>query len=119
MGFPSPAADYVEQRINLNDLVRGYPSSTIALMCGKHMAIVNAAQKPRDGNEVLLRYQNQREWGIVLMPAGRQPAIRLNDNRMLQGEDLEEVVIEGVVVVEVHAVMEPFDLDDTYFGMLP
>ncbi len=29
MGFPSPAGDYMEQRINLNDLVRGYPSSTI------------------------------------------------------------------------------------------
>ncbi|ORM66672.1 translesion error-prone DNA polymerase V autoproteolytic subunit [Pantoea rwandensis] len=63
-GFPSPAQDYVEQRIDLNDLLVSHPSATYFIkvsgdsmieggISDGDMLIVDSAQKPEQGDVVV------------------------------------------------------------------
>lgn len=60
MGFPSPAADYVEESISLDKRLIAHPSATYMMIAGSTylragiiegaMLIVDAALQPRDGS---------------------------------------------------------------------
>ncbi|ORM61348.1 DNA polymerase V [Pantoea rodasii] len=63
-GFPSPAQDYVEQRIDLNDLFVAHPSATYFIkvsgdsmidagISDGDMLIVDSSQKPEHGDVVV------------------------------------------------------------------
>lgn len=63
-GFPSPAQDYIEQRLDLNDLLVQHPSSTYfvrasgssmieANISDGDLLIVDSSLRPRDGQIVV------------------------------------------------------------------
>lgn len=52
MGFPSPAADYVEARINLNMLFILHPFSTSVLDIGDVRHFYEAAVQPKSGEDI-------------------------------------------------------------------
>lgn len=60
MGFPSPAADYVEERISLDKRLIAHPSATYMMIAGTtylragilkgEMLIVDSSMTPKDGS---------------------------------------------------------------------
>lgn len=67
-GFPSPAADYVEERLNVNDLLIPHPHSTFLVRCSgdsminafippKCLLLVDKSLKAENG-DIVLAYLN-------------------------------------------------------------
>lgn len=52
-GFPSPAADYVEQRIDLNQLLIQHPSATYFVKASGDLLIVDSAITASHGDIVI------------------------------------------------------------------
>lgn len=70
MAFPSPAADYLEERIDLNELLIAHPSATFffkvetTAMLGDNivpgsLAIIDRALKPRDNDIVVVNVNGE------------------------------------------------------------
>lgn len=96
MGFPSPAADYVEDRINLNTLFIHHPSATLLIdHCGLTY-VVDAAITPRDGDT--LCYEIFGEQGIGKLMCG---CIVTPDGESIEGEALSEVIVMGRVILTI------------------
>lgn len=101
MGFPSPAADYVESRIDLNKLFIPHPSATFLVERGSLSYVVDSSLKPRAGDEVC--YELFGEQGIGKM-MGR--AIITPDGDAIEGSVLDDLMIRGVVVLQVMKVWD-------------
>jgi len=96
MGFPSPAADYVEDRINLITLFIHHPSATSLIdHCGLTY-VVDAAITPRDGDT--LCYEIFGEQGIGKLMGGW---IVMPDGESIEGEALSEVIVMGKVILTI------------------
>lgn len=96
MGFPSPAADYVEDRINLNTLFVHHPSATSLIDHGGLTYVVDAAITPRDGDT--LCYEIFGEQGIGKLMGG---CIVTPDGEVIEGEALSEVIVMGKVILTI------------------
>lgn len=90
--FPSPAADYIEQRITATDLVHINPGSTIYLQSDNSVVLVDRSLKASDGCTVAFEMLGQNYFGKIM---GR--SIITEDGDALEGEALEDVVVIGVV----------------------
>lgn len=101
MGFQSPAQDYVESRIDLNNLFILHPSATFLVEHGNLSYVVDSSLKPQPGDEVC--YELFGEQGIGKM-MGR--AIITPDGDALEGATLDDMLIRGVVVVQVMKVWD-------------
>ncbi len=101
MGFPSPAQDYVESRIDLNALFIHHPSATFLVERDNLSYVVDSSLKPAPGDEVC--YELFGEQGIGKM-MGR--AIITPDGEALEGSVLDDLVICGVVVLQVMKVWD-------------
>lgn len=108
-GFPSPATDYVEERINLNNFLIRNPSSTFVFKCtGLSMVdafmpplcriVVDRSIKPKNGDIVLayynggftVKYLQVNEHKCKLIAANRKwPEIEIHNP--------SDLVIWGVV----------------------
>jgi len=110
-GFPSPAADYVEGRIDLNDLLAPHPSATFTFRISGHsltrsgihdgdLALVDRSLTARSGDVVVavldgeltakrLRIKNGRVW---LEPDSDDPA-----HRAMEVTDNPSFEIWGVI----------------------
>ena len=109
MGFPSPAADYVESRIDLNKVCNCTgPASRLYVAeryHGKHinsgtMLLIDPAIKPVDGNLLLAQINGELDvWRLVtILRRGLESLI--DKNVFIEfGEAFtdDELVIEGVV----------------------
>lgn len=101
MGFPSPAADFVESRIDLNKLMIHHPSSTIRIETPSGFALVDSSITPAAGNKVA--------WQIDGYPmAGKyfRHVIITEEGETIDGESLDGVVMLGVVTHEILSVYE-------------
>lgn len=96
MGFQSPAQDYVESRIDLNNLFILHPSATFLVERGNLSYVVDSSLKPAPGDEVC--YELFGEQGVGKM-MGR--AIITPDGEAIEGVMLDDMLIRGVVVVQV------------------
>lgn len=47
MGFPSPTKDYIESRIDMNELMIAVPSATLFVPTTDGFAIVDKSRKPK------------------------------------------------------------------------
>lgn len=109
MGFPSPAGDYVESRIDLNKVCNCTgPASRLYIAeryHGKHinsgtMLLIDPAIKPVDGNLLLAQINGELDvWRLVtILRRGLESLI--DKNVFIEfGEAFtdDELVIEGVV----------------------
>ncbi|MEO6671217.1 MAG: translesion error-prone DNA polymerase V autoproteolytic subunit [Ferruginibacter sp.] len=118
-GFPSPAADYLCKRINLNDIIIKHPLSTFVVGC-KGSSMVDAYIPPKaklvvdrsitatNGKIVLaavngeftVKYFSKKDGRVQLIPAN--PAYKIIDVT----EEME-LLIWGVVI---HILINPDDL---------
>ncbi|MEY8769045.1 phage repressor protein [Erwinia sp. ACCC 02193] len=101
MGFQSPAQDYVESRIDLNNLFILHPSATFLIERGNLSYVVDSSLNPAPGDEVC--YELFGEQGIGKM-MGR--AIITPDGDAIEGSVLDDLLIHGVVVLQVMKVWD-------------
>lgn len=99
MGFPSPAADYVERSLNINDLCMTPNSRIIETEDG--YAVIDTAKKPVDG---CYCYVSTSDGTDFVQCAGGKLVTR--DGMVIRGEALDEVTVLGVVTFECIRVMD-------------
>ncbi|QQN44929.1 hypothetical protein JGY86_07370 [Raoultella sp. XY-1] len=91
MGFPSPAADYVERRLNITSLCNlDANSRTIETSDG--YAIIDVSQRPGQGDIVLIHHDGRTEFAKLM---GR--AFITAEGEAIEGEALDDVSVAGVV----------------------
>ena len=115
-GFPSPAQDYMDSSIDLNQALVTHPESTfLARVAGDSMidadvregdiVVVDKSQEVRDGDmavcvlngEFTLKYVVRTESGVVLRPANESyPPIQVGDGDVFE--------VWGVVTYVIHKV---------------
>ncbi|WP_428945316.1 phage repressor protein [Pantoea sp. FN060301] len=96
MGFPSPAADYVERRLCLNQLFLHHPAASRLIEFGGLIYLVDAAIKPVNGDYIA--YELFGEQGIGRLMGN---AIITPDGEAFEGEALSEVVVMGCVTLTI------------------
>lgn len=109
MGFPSPASDYVESRIDLNK-VCSFCGPSVRIFTAEHyhgehinsgtMLLVDSSIKPVDGNIILTQMNGEYEVYRLVTVLRRGLESLIDKNDFIQfGEEFvdDEIVIEGVV----------------------
>lgn len=91
MGFPSPAQDYVEPALNLNDLCDIAGNGRV-IETSAGYAVINPALKCPPGADVLIQAFGRTHFAKV---AGH--AFITADGEALEGEALDDVVVLGRV----------------------
>ncbi|RTP87949.1 LexA family transcriptional regulator, partial [Enterobacter asburiae] len=99
MGFPSPAADYVEQRISLDQRIITRPAATYFMRAGAThyregilsgaLLVVDASMRPCDGSLLVCRmegelrikrYRNHPKAHLEDLQTGRREEIPAHDD---------------------------------------
>jgi DNA polymerase V len=101
MGFPSPAQDYAERRIDLNALMVLHPAATLFIPTTDGMVLVDKSMKPKVGDVVYFE-----AWGTFQVGRLGKYYIVCQDGETIDGEALENVTIIGTVTFEVLHVHE-------------
>lgn len=96
MGFPSPAKDFIEQRLDLNALLVARPGTTLKVDTVSGFALVDRSLMPQTGDTVAFELFGINQFGRVY-PA----CIITEDGEAVEGDALEEVRVIGVVTTEV------------------
>lgn len=91
MGFPSPAQDYVESALNLNDLCDITGNGRV-IETSEGYAVINCALKCPPGADVLIQAFGRTHFAKV---AGH--AFITADGEALEGEALGDVIVLGRV----------------------
>lgn len=111
-GFPSPASEYLEQRIDLNEHLVSHPAATYLLRAsGSSMVelgifdgdllIVDRSLQPQQGDVVIAALNGELTCKVLdiagrrLLPANRQ-------QRPIELPEDPDLVIEGVVPAHIH-----------------
>lgn len=96
MGFPSPAKDYIEPRLDLNAIFIRHPAATKLVEHDGMTYIVDAAVRPREGST--LCYEWLGECGIGKLMGGCVITI---DGESIEGDALAELNVIGTVLASV------------------
>lgn len=110
-GFPSPALDYMEERIDLNDIYIKHPNSTFIVECSgdsmigafippKARLVVDKSLTPKNGDIVLafvngeftVKFLKKNDVKCLLVPANK----KYQDIKMEEGMEMQ---IWGVVIL--------------------
>lgn len=91
MGFPSPASDYVEQRLSVN-LICNVGPNTLLFETGGGYVVVDVSLKPRQGSQVMINYDGRTEIARVM-----GSSLITEDGEAIEGEALDDVTVAGVV----------------------
>lgn len=104
MGFPSPATDYVEDRLTVNKLCDiDMNCRVIETNCG--WAVINISLKPEPGGVVLATYDGRNHF-VRLMGA----ALITEDGEAIEGDALDDVVVHGVVTHTINRMREDSEM---------
>lgn len=101
MGFPSPASDYVEGRIDLNKLLMPHPTHMLMIETLVGFAIVDRTVQAKTGDKVAFQLGDYSQLGRLF-----KTGIITSDGETIDGEGLEGVIVLGKVTAEVMAVYE-------------
>ncbi|HCA4636908.1 TPA: hypothetical protein MRT91_005160 [Klebsiella quasipneumoniae] len=103
MGFPSPAADYVEGRLTVDKLCGTGPNTRI-VQTETGYAVVDLSVKPKQQDTVVIQYPGGTDFAKVM---GR--AFITRDGEALEGEALDDVVVIGVVTFIINCLLKDND----------
>lgn len=107
-GFPSPAQDYVEQRLDLNELLVDHPSSTYFIRVSGDsmieggitegdMLVVDSSPKPKHGDMVVASLEGEFTVKLLML----RPYLHLKPmnaaHAIIPVEDVDQFEIFGVV----------------------
>lgn len=97
MGFPSPAKDYVEQRLTV-ELLCGINANSHVVETSSGYAVIDRSLKCDQGNVVLIRYDGRSEFAKIM---GK--AFITEDGEAIEGEALDDVTVMGRVTFFIHS----------------
>ncbi|CAD5443246.1 TPA: hypothetical protein ACWS6R_000261 [Klebsiella pneumoniae] len=96
VGFPSPAADYVEVRLTVDKLCGTGPNTRL-VQTETGYTVVDVSGKPKQGDTVLIQYGGGTDFAKIM---GR--AFITRDGEALEGEALDDVTVVGVVTFVIN-----------------
>lgn len=91
MGFPSPATDYVEQRLTVNSICNVGPNTRLYERDGGYV-VLDISLKPKQGSQLLIQHGGGTELATL-----RGRALITEDGEAIEGEALDDVTVAGVV----------------------
>ncbi|GKN71980.1 S24/S26 family peptidase [Klebsiella variicola] len=91
MGFPSPATDYVEQRLSVNTICNVWPNTRVFERDGGYV-VLDISLKPKQGSQVLIQHGGGTELATL-----RGRSLITEDGEAIEGEALDDVTVAGVV----------------------
>ncbi|MHB2426469.1 S24/S26 family peptidase [Klebsiella pneumoniae] len=91
MGFPSPATDYVEQRLSVNSICNVGPNTRLYERSGGYV-VLDISLKLRQGSQVLIQHGGGTELATL-----RGKSLITEDGEAIEGEALDDVTVAGVV----------------------
>lgn len=103
MGFPSPATDYVEKRIDLNDVLMPHRNNMIMIETPDGFVLADKSLKPVPGDTVAFQLGEYPQLGKLF-----RTGIITSDGETIDGEGLEGIIVLGKVTAEVLTVYEPY-----------
>jgi len=102
MGFPSPASDYIERRIDLNDELMPHRNNMILIETPDGFVLADKSRKPAPGDKVAFQIGEYPQLGRLFTTG-----IITSDGETIDGEGMEEIIVLGKVTAEVVSVYEP------------
>lgn len=92
MGFPSPALDYIQRRLTVNDLVVHNPASTLVVGRDDGLLVIDRDSRIAVGDKVALVYE-----GEALVARAGDRCVITEDGQRIAGDELEGVVVLGKI----------------------
>lgn len=102
MGFPSPASDYVEGRIDLNKILMPHPAHMLMVETLTGFAIVDRTVQGKSGDKVAFQLGDYSQLGRLF-----SSGIITSDGETIDGEGMDGIIVLGKVTAEVVSVHEP------------
>lgn len=99
MGFPSPAADYVEKRIDLNAILMPNPKNVMRLETPDGFVLVDRSVMARPGDTVAFQFDDYPQLGKLF-----SSGIITQDGETIDGDGLEGLIVLGKVTYEILSV---------------
>lgn len=96
MGFPSPANDYVEQRLTVSSLCH-FGANCRVIETSAGYAVVDVSRRARQGDHVLISCSGNVQFAIVRGRSLITTEGEAIEGEAIEGEALDDVVVEGVV----------------------
>jgi len=96
MGFPSPANDYVEGRIDLNKLLMPHPAQMLIIETPAGFSIVDRTVQGKTGDKVAFQLGDYSQLGKLF-----RTGIITQDGETIDGEGLEGIIVLGKVTYEI------------------
>lgn len=102
MGFPSPASDYIERRIDLNDVLMPHRNNMILIETPDGFVLANKSLKPASGDKVAFQKGEFPQLGRLF-----SIGLITSDGETIDGEGMEGIIVLGKVTAEIVSVHEP------------
>lgn len=102
MGFPSPASDYIERRIDLNDVLMPHRNNMLLIETPDGFVLADKSQKPVPGDKVAFQLGELPQLGRLF-----SSGIITSDGETIDGEGMDGIIVLGKVTAEVVSVHEP------------
>jgi len=90
MGFPSPAADYVEARLTADYLCEMDANCTV-IETSEGYAVINRSLTPKNGKRVLMEHIGRISFAEV------RAGTLVTEDGVIRGDELDEVKVLGVL----------------------
>ncbi|MGC0863475.1 phage repressor protein [Pantoea agglomerans] len=102
MGFPSPASDYIERRIDLNDVLMPHRNNMILIETPDGFVLADKSLNPVPGDKIAFQIGEFPQLGKLF-----RTGIITSDGETIDGEGMEGIIVLGKVTAEVVSVYEP------------
>ncbi|WNK65689.1 phage repressor protein [Pantoea agglomerans] len=102
MGFPSPATDYVENRIDLNKILMPHPAHMLMIETPVGFAIIDMTVQGKTGDKVAFQFGDYSQLGKLF-----RTGIITQEGVTIDRDDMEGVIVLGKVTAEIVPVYEP------------
>ncbi|MBD8260785.1 phage repressor protein [Pantoea agglomerans] len=101
MGFPSPASDYIERRIDLNDVLMPHRNNMILIETPDGFVLADKSQNSVPGDKVAFQIGEFPQLGRLF-----STGIITSYGETIDGEEMEGIIVLGKVTAEVVSVHE-------------
>jgi DNA polymerase V len=102
MGFPSPAQDHIEQRIDLNKILMPHPTHMFMIDTPAGFAIVDRTIPGKVGDQIAFQLGDNSQLGKLF-----STGIITQDGETIDGEGLEGILVLGKVTSTILVVYQP------------
>jgi len=102
MGFQSPAMDYVERRLDLNDILMSNRNNMVLIETPDGLVLADQSLTPVPGDKVAFQLGDYSQLSRLF-----KTGIITSDGETIDGEGREEIIVLGKVTAEIVSVHEP------------